>query len=122
MKAILAAVLAVLFMVFLASVAIADELYPVRVYEQSPGPNTIRGSVVSVDREAGQFMVKPTNLPTLLPGAMTLSTDSMTKVKMCGSSKTFEDIKVGEKVEVQYQSKEYGKPIAEDINVRTKTC
>ena len=44
------------------------------------------------------------------------------KVKMCGGSNTFEDVKVGEKVEVKYQTKEEGSPIAKDISVITKAC
>jgi len=124
MKAILAVKYSVLLLFFLASVATADELYPIKVTETSPGPTTITGAVVSVDQEAGHLTVtvKPINLPTLLPGVMTLSTDSMTKVKMCGGSNTFEDIKVGEKVEVKYQTKEEGSPIAKDISVITKAC
>jgi len=112
----------VLLLFFVANVATAGELYPIGVSEQSPGPTTIIGSVVSVDKEVGNLTVKPTNLPTLLPGVMTLSTDSSTIVKMCGGSNTFEDIKVGEKVEVKYQAKEEGSPIAKDISVITKAC
>ncbi len=124
MKAIFGVMFSVLLLFFLVNVATADELYPIRASELAAGPATIRGAVVSVGREAGHLMVtvKPTNLPTLLPGEMTLSTDSMTKVKMCRGNNTLGDIKVGEKVEVKYQSHEDGRPIAKDISVITKSC
>jgi hypothetical protein len=66
MKAILAAKYSVFLLFFLASIAAADELYPIRVADTSPGPTTIIGAVVSIDQKAGHLTVtvKPTNLPT----------------------------------------------------------
>ena len=125
MKAICAAVCSVLLLFMLASVVTADELYPIRASELSPGPAIITGAVMSVDQEAGYLTVtvKPTNLTTLLPGIMTLSTDRMTKVTTCGGSNTlFSNIKVGEKVEVKYQANGEGRRIAQDISIITKAC
>jgi len=124
MKAIFVTMCSVLLLFFLASVVTADELYPIRASELSPGLVTITGAVVSVDREAGQMTVtvKPTNFKTLLPGVMKLSTDDMTKLMMCGGNNTIADIKVGQKVEVKYQANEEGRPIAKNISVITKAC
>lgn len=124
MKGGLAALCSVLLLFFLVSVAGADELYPIRASGRSPKPATIIGAVVSVGQEAGYrtVTVNPTDLPTLLPGVMTISADSITNVKMCGGNTTFADIKVGEKVEVKYQANEEGRPIAKDISVITKAC
>ncbi len=123
MKAILKIMVAVLFMVFLASVAIADELYPVRVYGYGPGANTtIAGSVVNVDRATGQLTVRPANLNTIAGGVVSVSTDSLTKVKMCDSGKKLEDIKIGETVKVKYHDGEEGRRVADDIRIITKAC
>lgn len=114
MKAIVMIMAAVMSMAFLATVA-ADELYPVNEsYEHAAGTSTIKGEVISLDKGSQSLTVQPTDISTQ---AVTISIDKLTKVRACNSGRMFEDLKVGESVEVRFEVSPRGSSVAEDVNV-----
>jgi hypothetical protein len=127
--------LAALLSVFLASVAvagdkqysgkmytiIAEELYPVQ--DEQPygvghmyrtGSFTLNGKVVSIDREKKAVTVEASGPSMSSQGNVKLSTDEHTKVSACDNGKSFDDVKVGDSVDVKYRARGM---VAEDINV-----
>src|SRR5271169_2637924 len=107
MKTIVTIVLAVLFMVFLATVASADweSNYPLR---STAGAywGSLSGEVIFVNNETGQFTVKPENTSTMSgqmgSDVVTIDTDSLTRFMSCDSSARLDDIRVGQNVIVNY--------------------
>ncbi|MGO9379055.1 MAG: hypothetical protein ACLP29_10970 [Dissulfurispiraceae bacterium] len=109
MKKILTVVVAMLFVVSLAMVASAAEMY------------SLKGSVVKVDSSAMTVTVKSVEgvkeaADNRWKGEIPFATDTMTKISMGKATKTFEDIKVGQKVKVKFHEKD-GNPVADKIMI-----
>ena len=106
-KRIFALAIAVLFVVAFANSASA-----------SGKLSSLKGEVVSVDLGAKALTVKAINgttVPTTITeGQLTFATDHLTKISMGKKHEKLADLKVGDKVEVKYYSKD-GKNMAERI-------
>ncbi len=73
---------------------------------------SVSGQVVTLDNAAKALTVKAKK------GEVTIAADQMTKVAMGKKKKTFEDLKVGDKVTVTYHEKE-NKSIANSISIKS---
>src|SRR5271169_1105205 len=109
MKKILTVVVAMFFIVSFAMVATSAEKY------------SLKGSVVSVDAGAKTVTVKSIEgvkeaADNRWKGDITFATDTMTKISMGKESKTFEDLKAGQKVKVNFHEKD-GNPVAYKIMI-----
>ncbi len=107
----LAAGVAVLFVLFLSSVSIAQE-----------EEYTLKGRVVSVDYLAQKLTVQSVDkIPSLVSGTLgqfTFSMNAITKVTMCDQVKPIEDIKIGQEITVSYHERG-GKLYADSIAIPT---
>lgn len=109
MKQILTVVVAMFFVVSLAMVASAAEMY------------SLKGSVISVDSATNTVTVKSIEgvkeaADNRWKGEVPFATDTMTKISMGKESKIFEDMKAGQKVKVKFHEKD-GKPVADKIMI-----
>jgi hypothetical protein len=115
MKRTLLVALAALFILSLMSAAAAAE--------KSYSPEfSVSGRVVSADFLTRTLSIRWTEPPlTSAEGKATDITFTMggtTRVRMCNEDKRFEDIRIGEKVEVKYHERE-GKLFADRIDLPT---
>ncbi|MGD0884071.1 MAG: hypothetical protein ABSA46_04200 [Thermodesulfovibrionales bacterium] len=95
LRKVLAASVAVVFMLCLSSITFANDT-----------EFTLKGQVVSLDSLAQKLTVNSIyKTPALISGTLgdfTFSMGEMTKVTMCNQEKPIEDIKVGQDVTVSY--------------------
>lgn len=108
-KRITAITIAMLFVMSLASVAIAK--------------TSSKGELLSVDTAAKTVTVKaintPTSSPTMFKGDIPFVTNDMTKVTMGKKHETLANLKAGEMVKVVFHEKS-GKEIADKIAVTSQ--
>lgn len=99
LRKVLAASVAVLFVLCLSSISVADNT-----------EYSIKGKVVSVDFLARKLTVRSIDkIPSLISGTLgefTFSMDEITKVTMCDREKPVEDIKVGQEITVSYHERD----------------
>ena len=115
MKRTLVMTLAALFVLSLVSAAAAEE-------KQYSPEFSLSGQVVSVNFLARTLSIRWTEPPLTSPAGKASDIDftmgGTTKVMMCNQDRTFDDIKIGDRVEVKYHEEE-GKLFADRIDIPT---
>jgi ribosomal protein S17 len=108
---------------------LASELYPFaddqpygvgHMYITGDRFRTLQGKVVSIDRDKNAVTVKASDKTMSsterFEGNVTLSTNENTKVTICDSRKSLDEIKIGDQVDVKYHGHS-GNIVAEDISI-----
>ncbi len=83
---------------------------------------TLRGEIVAIDSHSGTFTVKPVQMTKTSmmgkSGEITFASDKKTNVVWCNMNRSFNDIKIGDRVSVSYHERG-GRLYANTVDIQT---